>query len=182
MRNSLANLEIEKPELRGFTNLFDIIISENNLRIDNYDLIESFPVNYQAVAQIFLEIMHNFRTYDDLNSLCDAQDPPVLALLFLGGLRQIFSILELPVDAIKFYLDNLCVNPDIINIFNLNIGCDNHGDFSNRTNFILYLCLISSQASFLPSENIYQIQAALEQARLPSLTRLVAWGFVSLES
>lgn len=182
MRRSFADLEFTTPELRGFKSLFDLIIQENNLRVDTQDLVENLPEEHQKLAQVFLSLINTFDSYDDLNTLCDAQKPQVLALLFLQALDKILFILDLPKDSIKFWLENLHINNNITTIFNANISCDNPGDLSNKENLILYLCLCSSNHASVQKEQVHQIQFALEQAELPTLIRFVEWGFMSIKT
>lgn len=182
MRQSFADLEHTSPELRGFKSLFDLTIQENNLRVDTQDLIESLPEKNQTLAQVFLELIHIFDCYDELNTLCDAQKPQVLAVLFLQYLKKILEILALPKESIKFWLENLNINNNIITIFNANISCDNPGDLSNKENLILFLCLYSSQYVHIQKEHLKILQVGLEQAKLPALACFVEWGFMSIET
>lgn len=182
MRQSFAELEVVSPQLRGFTGLFDLSIQENNLRIDMHELIESLPQEYHHIASVFFKLVRYFDSYDELNRLCDTQSPQALTVLFLQSLAEIFLILGSADNLINFWLHSLCVNNNIITIFNNNISCINPGDLYDKNNLILYLCLCSCENFYFQKDQINQIDFALEQARLPALSYLVEWGFVSIQA
>ena len=164
---------------RGFVSLFDEFMLDNKIIINNYYIIEKMPENYQKLAHIFCDLIHDFDIYEQFACFFDTNNSKIITSMYLRALCKICVLLNLSDNLLLFFLKDLGVDKNILNIMNYKINLDKPDGLLDKNILVLFLCYCASQHVLLNNFAQEQLKIALEHAQFPELSVLEESGFIA---